>query len=112
MSVPPYACGAVGLYLFAASSDHHRERGYHILGGLLISLVGLIVTVTVQSNGAKYAGLCILLFGSYVSAPLTVAWLSNNTPGTQTYLLIASPLTDTHLRAWQACTCPRIQRLR
>ena len=81
MSVPPYVCGAVGLYIFAVSSDHHRERGYHIIAGLCITLVGLIVTVTVHSNGAKYAGLCVLLFGTYVSAPLTVAWLAGNTPG-------------------------------
>jgi hypothetical protein len=44
-------------------------------------LVGLIITVTVQNNvSARYAGLCILTFGSYVSAPLTAAWLSGNTP--------------------------------
>lgn len=58
-----------------------KERGYHIVGGLIIALVGLIVTVTVHSSGAKYAGLCILLLGSYVSPPLTVVWLSGNTPG-------------------------------
>jgi hypothetical protein len=34
----------------------------------------------VDSSGGKYAGLCILTFGSYISAPLTVAWLSGNTP--------------------------------
>ncbi|KIX06674.1 uncharacterized protein Z518_04650 [Rhinocladiella mackenziei CBS 650.93] len=80
MSVPPYVCGAFGLYLFALSSDRRRERGCHIILGLLIALVGLIITVTVDGHGGKYAGLCILLFGSYVSAPLTVAWLSGNTP--------------------------------
>ncbi|KIW72077.1 hypothetical protein PV04_00298 [Phialophora macrospora] len=80
MSVPPYVCGAAGLYLFAVSSDRRKERGYHIFIGLLITLGGLIVTVTAKTHGAKYAGLCILLFGSYVSAPLTVAWLSGNTP--------------------------------
>jgi sugar phosphate permease len=80
MSVPPYVCGAVGLYLFAYSSDHHRNRGPHILAGLLISVIGLIVTVTSPRHWSQYLGLCILLFGSYVSAPLTVAWLSGNTP--------------------------------
>lgn len=97
MSVPPYVCGAVGLYLFALSSDHRlvvslaaststnhiklsKERGYHIVGGISISLIGLIITVAVHSANVKYAGLCILLFGSYISAPLTVAWLSGNTP--------------------------------
>lgn len=57
-----------------------NERGIHIFVSLIICLVGLIITVTVASNGGKYAGLCILTFGSYVSAPLTVAWLSGNTP--------------------------------
>lgn len=57
------------------------ERGYHILVSIGIGLIGLIVTVTVGSNGGKYAGLCVLLFGCYVSAPLTAAWLSGNTPG-------------------------------
>ncbi|OAL57474.1 MFS general substrate transporter [Pyrenochaeta sp. DS3sAY3a] len=80
MSVPPYVCGAIGLYIFALSSDHRRERGYHIVGGVFIALIGLIITVTATTSSTKYAGLCILLFGSYISAPLTVAWLSGNTP--------------------------------
>ncbi|KAF1916577.1 major facilitator superfamily transporter [Ampelomyces quisqualis] len=80
MSVPPYVCGALGLYLFALSSDHRKERGYHIVAGISISLVGLIVTVICQTSRAKYVGLCVLLFGSYIAAPLTVAWLSGNTP--------------------------------
>jgi hypothetical protein len=80
MSVPPFVCGAVGLYLFALSSDHKKERGYHIIAGIAISLLGIIITVTVHSHSVKYAGLCILLFGSYISAPLTVAWLSGNNP--------------------------------
>ncbi|KAJ0327419.1 hypothetical protein COL5a_005798 [Colletotrichum fioriniae] len=60
-----------------------KERGYHILGGIIIAVVGLVATVTVESNGGKYAALCVLLLGSYVAAPLTVAWLSGNTPGKQ-----------------------------
>ena len=46
----------------------------------MISIIGLIVIVTAPSNGGKYAGLCVFLAGSYVSSPLTVAWLSGNTP--------------------------------
>ncbi|KAH8898341.1 major facilitator superfamily transporter [Thozetella sp. PMI_491] len=80
MSVPPYVCGAVGLWIFAWNSDRVKERGYHIVTSIGIGLIGLIVTVTAESQGGKYAGLCILLFGCYVSAPLTIAWLSGNTP--------------------------------
>ncbi|KAI5468164.1 major facilitator superfamily domain-containing protein [Mariannaea sp. PMI_226] len=92
LTVPPYVCGAIGLYLFALSSDRRRERGYHIIASLFIGIIGLILTVTVKSSGGKYAGLCILLFGCYVSAPLTVAWLSGNTPepGKRTLILGAN----------------------
>src|SRR5690349_23250598 len=38
MSVPPAVCGAVGLYLFALSSDRRRERGYHITAAIIITL--------------------------------------------------------------------------
>ncbi|CAM1505746.1 Fc.00g113830.m01.CDS01 [Cosmosporella sp. VM-42] len=80
MTVPPYICGAVGLYIFAWSSDYRKERGYHIVGGILIAVVGLILTVTITSTTGKYISLCILLSGVYVSPPLTMAWLSGNTP--------------------------------
>ncbi|KAJ4985597.1 major facilitator superfamily transporter [Stagonosporopsis vannaccii] len=80
MSVPPYVCGASVLYLFALSSDYHQERGFHIMGGISVSLVGLIVTALSSSMKVRYAGLCILLAGSYVPGPLTTAWLSGNTP--------------------------------
>ncbi|KAK4245125.1 putative major facilitator superfamily transporter [Corynascus novoguineensis] len=80
MSVPPAACGAAGLYLFALSSDRRRERGYHITVAIIITLTGLIALVTAPTNTTRYAALCVLLVGSYVPAPLTVAWLSGNTP--------------------------------
>jgi hypothetical protein len=73
-----------------------KERGYHIITGICISLVGLIVTVTTQSHTAQYIGLCVLLFGSYVAAPLTVAWLSGNNPGTsQSAALVVNRLNHT-----------------
>lgn len=71
-----------------------KERGYHIVVGIFISLVGLIITVTTLSHGAQYAGLCILLFGSYISAPLTLAWLSGNNPGRWT---VVYTFRDMHL---------------
>jgi hypothetical protein len=62
------------------SGRSSKERGHHIVGGIAISLIGLIITVTCRTSRIQYAGLCILLFGSYVAAPLTIAWLSGNTP--------------------------------
>jgi hypothetical protein len=36
--------------------------------------------VICHTSQFQYTGLCILLFGSYIAAPLTIAWLSGNTP--------------------------------
>lgn len=88
MSVPPAICGALGLYLFALSSDSRRERGYHILASMVMALVGLVAVVTVPTNKAKYAALCLFLFGSYAPAPLTTAWLSENTPAPGKRLIV------------------------
>lgn len=81
MSVPPYVFGALGLYLFALSSDRRKERGFHIVTGIVVSIVGLILVVTIPYNRGRYVGLCVFLFGSYVAPPLTMVWLSGNTPG-------------------------------
>ncbi|KAK5657911.1 hypothetical protein OQA88_2460 [Cercophora sp. LCS_1] len=81
MSVPPAVCGTVGLCLFARSSDRQQERGHHIIAALGIALFGLVAVVTASTNQTRYAALCVFLFGSYVSAPLTTAWLTGNTPG-------------------------------
>lgn len=80
MAVPPALCGATGLFLFALSSDRRQERGYHIAAALMIVLAGLIAVVVSSTSTAKYVALCVLLFGSSVPPPLTVAWLSGNTP--------------------------------
>ncbi|KAK4168374.1 high-affinity nicotinic acid transporter [Cladorrhinum sp. PSN259] len=80
MSVPPAVCGAFGVYMFAWSSDRQKERCYHIVGALLVALVGLVALIISRSDAAKYAALCVFIFGSYAPPPLTAAWLSNNTP--------------------------------
>jgi hypothetical protein len=59
---------------------HSKERGYHTLGCLVIVLIGLILVCVITAPTPRYVCLCILLFGSYASAPLTIVWLSGNTP--------------------------------
>jgi hypothetical protein len=57
------------------------ERGYHAIAGLVTSMIGLIVIITVDQNTGRYVALCVLLAGSYITPSLTMAWLSGNTPG-------------------------------
>jgi hypothetical protein len=82
MTVPPYVVGTVMLLIFAHLSDRFKTRMYPILIALVIDMIGLIMTITIPlgNTGGRYAGLVILLAGTFIGSPLTVAWLSGNTP--------------------------------
>lgn len=91
MTVPPYVVGTVVLLLVAASSDHFHERTRHILSGITVVIIGLILVIVLPLDNihARYGGLVILLAGTFVAAPITVAWLAGNTPepGKRTFVL-------------------------
>jgi MFS family permease len=91
LSAPPFACGAVVLFLFTRWSDRSKRRLIPIFWGLGLLIVGLTVTVLTPTKayGLRYVGLCILLSGSFIASPLTVAWITNNTPevGKRTIML-------------------------
>jgi MFS family permease len=82
LSAPPFAFGAVVLFLFMRWSDRIHRRLIPILWGLALLLIGLTLTVMtpVESYVLRYISLCVLLSGSFIASPLTVAWLTNNTP--------------------------------
>jgi hypothetical protein len=84
MTAPPYICGAITLYLFASYSDMHRIRIKPILAGLALLLFGLTIVVllptTVGWTIPRYLALNVLLAGTFIASPLTVAWISGNTP--------------------------------
>lgn len=82
LSAPPFAFGALALLLFTTWSDRSHQRIAPILCALGVLLIGLTITVVSgrENYVLRYISLCILLSGSYIASPLTVAWLTNNTP--------------------------------
>lgn len=82
LSAPPFAFGAMALFVFVIWSDRAQRRLAPILWGLLILLFGLTLTVVapIGHYWLRYFSLCVLLSGSFIASPLTVAWLANNTP--------------------------------
>lgn len=89
LAVPPFLIAAVTLYFFSRASDRSQQRILPILYGLGLIALGLIMTLalsllSVSSTPSKvlaqYFSLCVLLSGSFVPSPLTVAWLSGNIP--------------------------------
>jgi len=84
LTAPPFLVGAVVLYTFTYWSDKKRERLIPILWGLGLLLTGLIAVVVLPQPWVvvRYCALCILMGGTFVASPLTVAWFTGNTPET------------------------------
>ncbi|KAL7270121.1 hypothetical protein RUND412_007179 [Rhizina undulata] len=84
LTVPPFLCGAAVLWGMTWWSDKKRERIKFILLGLLINTFGLLLLTIIPaaSYNLRYISLCILLAGTYIASPLTVAWISGNIPHT------------------------------
>lgn len=82
LTAPPHVCGAITLYAFASYSDRHRTRLRPILLGLLIMVLGLSLVVALPASWPipRYIALNVLVSGAYIASPLTVAWISGNTP--------------------------------
>ncbi|KAF1958437.1 MFS general substrate transporter [Byssothecium circinans] len=84
LTAPPYVCGAITLYVFASYSDRHRQRIIPILAGLAVMIVGLTLVVSLPATKGwvvpRYLALNVLLAGTFIASPLTVAWISDNTP--------------------------------
>jgi hypothetical protein len=84
LTAPPFLVGAVVLYSFTYWSDRKKERLVPILWGLGLLVVGLTAVVVLPQSWVivRYCVLCILMGGTFVASPLTVAWLTGNTPET------------------------------
>lgn len=80
MSVPPFAVGAVVLVFIVWSSDHFKERSYHIVFGMGLALIGCIVMATSSNPHLRYGFAHVCLAGVFVCGPLVAVWLAGNTP--------------------------------
>ncbi|KAK2780618.1 hypothetical protein FQN53_001093 [Emmonsiellopsis sp. PD_33] len=97
LTAPPFLLASIFLYIFSHWSDKSRRRFVPILAGLLIIALGLVLILLLSSPSsfstiraaALYFSLCVLLSGSLIPSPLTVAWLAGNipNPGKRTIIL-------------------------
>ncbi|OJJ68433.1 hypothetical protein ASPBRDRAFT_133237 [Aspergillus brasiliensis CBS 101740] len=80
-TVAPNLVGAVVLLCVAKSSDHFRERTFHIVFSLVISLVGMVILATIDvlgNKGVAYFACFLMAAGSYIPSCLVHAWHNNN----------------------------------
>ncbi|KAF2636581.1 MFS general substrate transporter [Massarina eburnea CBS 473.64] len=80
-TVAPNAVGFVVLLAVAWSSDRLRERCFHIVFALTLSLIGLLLLATidvVENKGLAYFACFLLTCGAYIPSCLVHSWHNNN----------------------------------
>lgn len=80
MTVPPYACAFVVMFVISWSSDRYKERGLHITALMVVATVmyALLATLPEDQLHGKYACVCIVVSCVYATYPPTHAWAANN----------------------------------
>jgi hypothetical protein len=71
------------------SSDHFKERSFHVVFGMALGVIGCIVMAVSTGNALRYAFAHICMAGIFVGGPLLAVWLAGNTPwkGTRSVML-------------------------
>ena len=80
-TVAPNAVGFVILLCVTFSSDWFRERTFHIIFSLCVSLIGLIILATIDvlhHKGVAYFACFMLAAGAYIPSCLVHSWHNNN----------------------------------
>lgn len=80
-TVAPNSVGFVVLLCVTYSSDYFRERTFHIVFSLSVSLVGLIILATIDvlnNKGIAYFACFLLAAGAYIPSCLVHSWHNNN----------------------------------
>ncbi|KAF4309522.1 major facilitator superfamily transporter [Botryosphaeria dothidea] len=80
-TVAPNAVGFVFLLAVTYSSDRLRERTFHIIFALSVSLAGLIILAAIDPLAAPavaYFATFLLAAGSYIPSCLVHSWHNNN----------------------------------
>ncbi|KAF2109387.1 major facilitator superfamily domain-containing protein [Lophiotrema nucula] len=80
-TVAPNAVGFCFLLLTCFSSDRFRERTFHIVFALCVSLVGLIILASIDvlhNKAVAYFACFMLCAGAYIPSCLVHSWHNNN----------------------------------
>jgi sugar phosphate permease len=80
-TVAPNAVGFVCLLAIAWSSDHFRERTFHVTFSLVLSMVGMIILAAIDVERqirVGYFATFLMAAGAYVPSCLVQSWQNNN----------------------------------
>ncbi|KAF7563698.1 hypothetical protein G7046_g395 [Stylonectria norvegica] len=81
LTVPPNFLGFFILLCVTYHSDRKRERTFHIIGALTLSMIGLIILAAIKadvSKGVAYFATFLVAAGAYIPSCLVHSWHNNN----------------------------------
>lgn len=96
MTAPPYIFAALVSFGFAWNSDRIKDRSFHIIPGLAMSVAGFVVTVATLNNAARYAMAFLYTPGSFSANPLVYTWAVSTLNTTPEKRAAAGALVSTH----------------
>lgn len=81
LTVPPNSFGFLVLLAVTYNSDRVRERTFHIVGALTLSMIGLVILAAINaetSRGVAYFATFLVAAGAYIPSCLVHSWHNNN----------------------------------
>ena len=81
-TVAPYVFGTIALLVTAFSSDHFRERGFHLGSSLAMVIIGCVIlaAIPISSHGAGYFATFLITGGAFTPSVLFHVWHQCNDP--------------------------------
>ncbi|WVQ84747.1 hypothetical protein IAT38_006904 [Cryptococcus sp. DSM 104549] len=81
-TVAPYTVGTICLLITCYSSDHFRERGFHLASALALTFIGciILVAIPVTSVGVGYFATFLITAGAFTPPVLFHSWHQCNEP--------------------------------
>ncbi|KAE8367307.1 major facilitator superfamily domain-containing protein [Aspergillus caelatus] len=79
MSAPPWVFSCLFSLVVAWSSDRYQEKFWHIVGPILVGLVGFIISMSTLNVAARYVAL-FLQAASYAGFIVFYSWISSSFP--------------------------------
>ncbi|KAK5306854.1 hypothetical protein LTR99_002546 [Exophiala xenobiotica] len=78
--VPPYLLAFCTSVYGCHHADIKKERTWHMIGSLCVTLVGLIILASTLNTGARYFSLFLVTCSVYIAFDCNLAWISNCIP--------------------------------
>lgn len=79
LCAPPWGFAAIVAFIVARHSDKVGDRFWHIVGPLVVGMIGFIIALSTMNTAARYISL-FLAAQSYAGFIVFFAWISNTMP--------------------------------